>query len=810
MSQRPRRGRRSRGRDSRSREWVGGRFAPPFFITDREEPYRPDAVFWVEAGDGPIVGQDVVGPEEGDRAVARVLLTAFERPFIGPPRRPDRIRVADAALAAEVRAALRAEGIAIPVAVAPTPELDALLDGLIASLSGGDGEASYLEDGRVSAPAVRDLFRAAELLFHTAPWRLATDDQVLRMDIPALGIAGACVCIIGNLGESLGLVIFPSLAGYERFSSASDGPRDRRGRIDLGSDHLVLGFERGAELPARMRREVSEHRWPVADPNAYPVVERRERDGASRPLVERDVKIASAAASAFVAFFAVHRELFAADEFEPACESYYDERDLEVRFTFPYEAFPEFEVEDAAPGRDVAAAASAPPPARRKVGRNEPCPCGSGRKYKKCHLPTEEAAREVEASRASMHDLDGELVRKLGEFAMRRFGAEWLRFAEDFVDAGEALQLAIPWSVFHYRVQGATVASWFLRERGPRLSAAERDWLAAQSAAWLSVWEVIEVEPGASVTLRDLLTEEVRRIREVSGSRTLVVRDAVLARVVDGPSEPLLCGSHHRPLPPIDAAEVVRRARGRLRRKRAVAPERLREEDFGRYLIARWEKAVAALDERAAAPLDLHNTDGDALLLTTDHFAIESGNRAEVERSLAHMEGVEAPEPDQHPRVYDFLRPGNLVHASWENTLIGRVQFSEGTLQIETNSRERADALRKRVEAACGDLIRHRAREHSDPLSPPVAEQAARRRPPEPPPPEAEELVLEFKRRHYADWADHALPALGGLSPREAVRTARGRGAVDVLLKDMENHERRSSGATAFDFAPLREDLGLE
>ena len=24
------------------------------------------------------------------------------------------------------------------------------------------------------------------------------------------------------------------------------------------------------------------------------------------------------------------------------------------------------------------------PPANRKVGRNEPCPCGSGRKYKKC------------------------------------------------------------------------------------------------------------------------------------------------------------------------------------------------------------------------------------------------------------------------------------------------------------------------------------------------------------------------------------------------------------------------------------------
>ena len=25
-----------------------------------------------------------------------------------------------------------------------------------------------------------------------------------------------------------------------------------------------------------------------------------------------------------------------------------------------------------------------------RVGRNDPCPCGSGKKYKKCHLPQEE------------------------------------------------------------------------------------------------------------------------------------------------------------------------------------------------------------------------------------------------------------------------------------------------------------------------------------------------------------------------------------------------------------------------------------
>jgi len=29
----------------------------------------------------------------------------------------------------------------------------------------------------------------------------------------------------------------------------------------------------------------------------------------------------------------------------------------------------------------------------KKVGRNDPCPCGSGKKYKRCCLPKEEEAR---------------------------------------------------------------------------------------------------------------------------------------------------------------------------------------------------------------------------------------------------------------------------------------------------------------------------------------------------------------------------------------------------------------------------------
>ena len=30
-----------------------------------------------------------------------------------------------------------------------------------------------------------------------------------------------------------------------------------------------------------------------------------------------------------------------------------------------------------------------------KIGRNDPCPCGSGKKYKKCCLRKDQAAKQV-------------------------------------------------------------------------------------------------------------------------------------------------------------------------------------------------------------------------------------------------------------------------------------------------------------------------------------------------------------------------------------------------------------------------------
>lgn len=319
---------------------------------------------------------------------------------------------------------------------------------------------------------------------------------------------------------------------------------------------------------------------------------------------------------------------------------------------------------------------------------------------------------------------------------------------------------------------------------------------------------MLSVDPGRSVTVQELLTGEQRKVAEVSASQLLVARDAILARVVEPPRESVFCGTHPRPLPPLSAAQVVAWVRAKLRKRTAVPIERLREESIGRFLIECWEEAAEELDRQQARPPLLQNTDGDELVMTTDHFAFAPAVRGQIAAALAAMSDVEPPEDDE--ATYVFLKPGNKMHKSWENTVIGRAELAQTELRLSTNSVRRADELRARVQTACSGLLRHRARTHSDPGAEQGLRAPLKEEPEAAPSPQEVQLVQELKARLYADWVDQPVPALAGQTPRQAMRTQRGREQVRILLKEIENHESRSPAATRFDFSALRTELRLD
>ena len=145
--------------------------------------------------------------------------------------------------------------------------------------------------------------------------------------------------------------------------------------------------------------------------------------------------------------------------------------------------------------------------------------------------------------------------------------------------------------------------------------------------------------------------------------------------------------------------------------------------------------------------------------------------------------------------------------------MLGHATVEPGVLRVESNSAERADRLRERIEAACGDTIRHLVREHADPLASlgqGSGTSLAAGEEPDLPPEIADELLRDFKRKHYAEWLDSEIPALDGKSPREAVRTKAGRAAVELLIEECEHHEARVPPGQRFDFSKVRAALGLE
>jgi hypothetical protein len=436
-----------------------------------------------------------------------------------------------------------------------------------------------------------------------------------------------------------------------------------------------------------------------------------------------------------------------------------------------------------------------------EIGRNEPCPCGSGKKYKRCCLATDEQATRPPGQ--DLHDLDHRLFLDMGTWAKRRFHAQMAtaydEYPIEFGEREEHLTLFAAWVAYERKLEGRVLADWYLEERGRHLMAHERDFLTAQLASWLSVWEVMEVEPGKTIRLRDKLTGAERTVSEVSGSRSLSPHLLLLARVVDQDGLSVLIGLHPSPLTPQSGRDTLDIIRTELEFGKAVTPEELRAGDRPTTLIDIWQDAV---EEIASRPLPrLQNTDGEDLVFLKDHYKlVGKEGRAKVEAKLAKLPDVLLPEPGQRKRCYRIARGG-----ADEGTIIATIVVKARELVVETNSHQRADLLRGRMESLCGDWVRFQSREEA------LDEEGGKPKRAKPPleGPEVDALLRDFKARHYATWPDESLPALDGLTPREAAAQPRYRARLDTLLKDMEYRESQEAEGRRFDFGPIRRSLGL-
>ncbi|MGH3869942.1 MAG: SEC-C metal-binding domain-containing protein [Pseudonocardiaceae bacterium] len=210
-----------------------------------------------------------------------------------------------------------------------------------------------------------------------------------------------------------------------------------------------------------------------------------------------------------------------------------------------------------------------------EAGRNSPCPCGSGRKFKVC---CRRAAVPALAARAQL------VYALLGTYTERAPGLEMLMPLVDRVeDASQCMMFFLDVALF----QDGLVER-FLTTRGPWLRSDECDLIEAWRQIPVTLYETLDVTPGTGVTLRALPDGDPIQLADKLFSECALRLELFCGRLLHDGTEPRMLA-----LP----VHVARHRRRELLSLLASGPSIIQLADFF----------------APEPPVQLRNSDGDDL-----------------------------------------------------------------------------------------------------------------------------------------------------------------------------------------------------
>lgn len=184
---------------------------------------------------------------------------------------------------------------------------------------------------------------------------------------------------------------------------------------------------------------------------------------------------------------------------------------------------------------------------RPELGRNDKCWCGSGRKYKSCHLGKSDLTADQHAQWLTQK---GVIFLHESEFSSTLEELVAIR-AEHWADNEASVRAMADGLVFDVALIDGGVLGVYLEWFGELLPEAEREMAAAWLESKRSVHEVLAVRPGEGLTLRDVRTDVVAEVVERKGTSQVKVGDLICTRVTPVGEELQLFGG----LEPVDPAQ---------------------------------------------------------------------------------------------------------------------------------------------------------------------------------------------------------------------------------------------------------------
>ncbi len=381
------------------------------------------------------------------------------------------------------------------------------------------------------------------------------------------------------------------------------------------------------------------------------------------------------------------------------------------------------------------------------------------------------------------------------------------------INAGEWL---IARGQIHARGGLREINSYLLGHDGPYLTPGQKAWITQLRERPLRLYRVTDVRPGEGLTLVDELDAqaEPQVVRERSGSLSAnpgMLMGARIMQVSDAADGHLELSGAIYPFAKLREALVPAQVRQALAGSAALKLHAETTRDLAEIEIARaW---MAQWFEPAPLPQIRDAATGDPMLLVTDHYRV---------RDAMALAAALAAQPDVS---------GN-AQQSWHRETRGRdgqlrslVAINPGReadrIELFYRTQRMADEGRAWFEALAGWAVQHLTREITDPASslarahdggegetPVAAALPASGLPPD----VLAQALEQVIHRHFAHWCDETIPALGGLTPRQAITNSTGLERVKGLLREYEDGERRqcaAQGRPAVSYQFLWDALGI-
>lgn len=165
--------------------------------------------------------------------------------------------------------------------------------------------------GRPEDETLAKFFAAADTLFAKAPWNTSHDSHVLAVEAPEFGWPkGACVAIVGSVGDHPSLMVFPSLEQYVRFMEQAD-------EADVTGDPPVaecavfsVNFDPRREAPKDAVKRAKALGLRAADPQGFPWLERFAPRNLALETEDEDYGFATALMESVSSLLSAHPGLF--------------------------------------------------------------------------------------------------------------------------------------------------------------------------------------------------------------------------------------------------------------------------------------------------------------------------------------------------------------------------------------------------------------------------------------------------------------------------------------------------------------------